>query len=86
LAMPDEMAKYKCRQVWMGTLQEWASTVLGDDMDVGTGKEKQMKTAINDGEEEGRTMKSEVVGRVKTWGCSCLESGVRYQMGWMDGD
>ena len=38
LAMPDEMAKYKCRQVWMDTLQEWASTVLGDDMDVGTGK------------------------------------------------
>ena len=42
LAMPEVMAKYKCRHVWMDTLQEWASTVLGDDMDVETrrGKEK----------------------------------------------
>jgi hypothetical protein len=38
LAMPEEMAKYKCRQVWMDTLQEWASNVLADGMDVETGK------------------------------------------------
>lgn len=28
LAMPEEMARYKCRQVWFETLQNWASTIL----------------------------------------------------------
>lgn len=30
LAMPDEMALYKCRHVWMQTLQSWASTILAE--------------------------------------------------------
>ncbi|KFY15372.1 hypothetical protein V491_05701 [Pseudogymnoascus sp. VKM F-3775] len=28
LAMPEEMARYKCRQVWFQTLQNWASIIL----------------------------------------------------------
>lgn len=30
-AMPEELANYKCRHVWMATLQEWASTILAGD-------------------------------------------------------
>jgi hypothetical protein len=30
--MPDEMAKYKCRHVWMETLERYAKTILTDDV------------------------------------------------------
>lgn len=31
-AMPEEMAKYKCRHVWMETLERYAETILTDDV------------------------------------------------------